>query len=459
MFGLLPYLKVSSSHCSRVFLRSFMNIQTLISDLKDKNKGLKKAEIQGLLAILVSNPQGLSMAELTGLTGVPRETLLSFKASISSYLDDKFEGFCLDPSYITSLKEFKLAEYPWSLLKIEDSSLETLISKLRENANLKPKRELDQFIATSKTSAAKAILAKIKGLADDSDIAFVGDDDFVSLAMENMELGDSSFTVFDIDPQLLEQIRSKSTKGIQTIQHDCRVPLPNLYKGHYDLVITDPPYTPNGVKLFLNRALELLGKADVNDNKYIILYYGNSFKTPEKTLKIQEIIGDMKLLIEDKIDKFARYSGADSMGNASSAYILRVTPFSHVIDVSDDVGVYTHENQKIEKFPYVDHYTFKLYGVDQKLLRSRANLLKALNRFCDMHKLHVVDRVITEFKGGGATITLVLSASNFTVHTWPEFGALHMDLITCSPIYNKDTFRVSINKIFESREAEIRRIE
>jgi S-adenosylmethionine/arginine decarboxylase-like enzyme len=265
--------------------------------------------------------------------------------------------------------------------------------------------------------------------------------------------------VFDIDPELLGEIQARSTKGIQTIQHDCRVMMPNLYKGNYDLVITDPPYTTNGVKIFLNRSIELLGKADVNSNKYIILYYGNSFRTSEKTLKIQEIISDMKLLIEDKIDKFARYTGADSMGNASSAYILRVTPFSHVIDVADDSGVYTHENQKTEKFPYVDHYTFKLFDVEEKMVRSRANLLKSLSRFCDMHKLHVVDRVMTEFKGGGLTLTLVLSSSNFTIHTWPEFRAIHMDLITCTPIYNKDNFRMSLTKIFNAREAEIRKIE
>lgn len=436
-----------------------MNISNLVSDLSHKNKGLKKAEIEGIFQILVNNVGGLSMPELTGLTGIPKETLLNFKESISAFLDEKFDGIKINSSYLTSLQELPLREYPWSLVKIEDSLLEDLVSKLRQDTVFKPKREFDQFIATAKTSAAKAILARIKGLAEDANIAFVGDDDYVSLAMERLDVGKATFTVFDIDPELLEQIRAKSIKGIQTIQHDCRIAFPNIYRDQFNLVITDPPYTSNGVKLFLNRALELLGKATVNDNKYIILYYGNSFRTPEKTLKIQEIISDMKLLIEDKIDKFARYTGADSMGNASSAYILRVTPFSHEIDVADDSGVYTHESHKLEKFPYVDHYTFKLTGVDEKLLRSRASLLKALGRFCDMHRLHVVDRVITEFKGGGATITLVLSASNFTVHTWPEFGALHMDLLTCTPIYNKNNFRVSVNKIFSARDTEIRRIE
>lgn len=436
-----------------------MNIQTVISELTNKNKGLKKAEIEGLLAILSKNSEGLSLADLTGLTGIPKETLITFKESVSAYLDKTYDGFLLDSEYRGPIKEFSLKDYPWSLVTIEDSEIEEIISKLRNDSGFKPKRELDQFIATAKTSAAKALLAKIKGLADDKNIAFVGDDDFVSLAIERLELGNSSFTVFDIDPELLKEIQVRSTKGIQTIQHDCRVTLPNLYKGNFDLVITDPPYTSNGVKIFLNRAVELLGKVDVNANKYIILYYGNSFKTPEKTLKIQEIISDMKLLIEDKIDKFARYTGADSMGNASSAYILRVTPFSHEIDVADDSGVYTHENQKTEKFPYVDHYTFKLFDVDEKMVRSRANLLKSLSRFCDMHKLHVVDRVMTEFKGGGITLTLVLSASNLTVHTWPEFRAIHMDLITCAPIYNKNNFRESINRIFNPEQTEIRKIE
>jgi predicted methyltransferase len=436
-----------------------MNKNTLIYEIRLKNKGLKKAEIEGLLYVLVSNTQGLTLAELTTLTGVPRESLVMFKESISAYLNKESDKVQLSSEFLDAFKELDLKDYKWSLVKLEDTQLHSNLENLRSSTSFTPNRDLDQFIATTQTSVAKALLAKVKGVADDRNIAFVGDDDFVSLAMERLDLGESSFTVFDIDPLLLEEIRTKSIKGIQTIQHDCRTELPALYKDHFDLVFTDPPYTANGVKLFLNRSLELLGKAEVTDNKYIILFYGNSFKTPEKTLKIQEIISDMKLLVEDKIDKFARYSGADSMGNASSAYILKVTPFSHSIDVSDDSGVYTHETHKNEKFPYVDHYTFKLYDVEEKLLRSRANLLKALSRFCDMHKLHVVDRVITEFKGGGVTVTLVLSASNLTVHTWPEFRALHMDLITCNPIYNKSNFRLSLTKIFSAREAEIRKIE
>ena len=260
-----------------------MNISSIISELSNKNKSLKKAEIEGLLAILCKNTQGLSLADLTGLTGIPKETLLTFKDSISPYLNKNYEGFLLSEEYRTELKELSLKEYSWSLVTIENSEIEDLVSKLRSDIQHKPKRELDQFIATVKTSAAKALLAKIKGLTDDKNIAFVGDDDLVSLVMEKMELGNASFTVFDIDPDLLEQIRSKSIKGIQTIQHDCRVEIPNLYKDHFDLVITDPPYTSNCVKIFLNRALELLGKADVNDHKYIILYYGSCFKTPEKT--------------------------------------------------------------------------------------------------------------------------------------------------------------------------------
>jgi S-adenosylmethionine/arginine decarboxylase-like enzyme len=121
--------------------------------------------------------------------------------------------------------------------------------------------------------------------------------------------------------------------------------------------------------------------------------------------------------------------------------------------------IYTFENQKEEKFPFVDHYTFKIFGVPKNVILQKKAVLKITNDFCTTHKLKIVDTKITQFKGKGLSITFILSTSNLLVHTWPELNAVHMDLITCSPIYNKGQMGETISKLFGTSNIEIRRIE
>jgi S-adenosylmethionine/arginine decarboxylase-like enzyme len=248
--------------------------------------------------------------------------------------------------------------------------------------------------------------------------------------------------------------------NIQFITYDVRKDLDARLIGSYDVVITDPPYTRSGIELFLNRCSQAVKKFQSYDSSYILLFYGNSFKTPEKFLKIQELINSFGLVIEDKIDKFARYYGADSIGSASSLYLLKTTPFSTwKPETSLNKNIYTYESQKVEKFPFVDHITAKVFNVPHDKVKSKAFILKAMGEFCNLHKLKVLDRKETEFKNGGLSITFILSTSNLLAHTWPENNAVHIDLLTCSPIHNKTGIYQSLSKLFDTKTIDIRHIE
>jgi S-adenosylmethionine/arginine decarboxylase-like enzyme len=165
-------------------------------------------------------------------------------------------------------------------------------------------------------------------------------------------------------------------------------------------------------------------------------------------------------LIEDKLDKFARYTGAESMGNASSLYILKTTKFTKPLDeTAFSLPIYTYENQKEERFPYVSHYTAKIHGVPKNIINSRSNLLRFLGQFCVLHKLKVVDKKETKFKGMGYSFTFILGSSNLLVHTWPEYSAIHLDLVTCTPIYNKELLGANLQNLFKAANVEIREVE
>lgn len=83
-------------------------------------------------------------------------------------------------------------------------------------------------------------------------------------------------------------------------------------------------------------------------------------------------------------------------------------------------------------FPYFRHYAIKLIFpnkvvIDERFVDKIANLL-IVNL-----KLTVVNQGKYEFTNNGLTKFWVLSQSHLVIHTWPEIGALHVDLMTCNP--------------------------
>jgi len=434
-------------------------VDNLISQLKNTNSSLREAEIEGLLFLLIQS-KGITNTELIQKTGLPKETLRLFLNSIGSYLEEqKGAQVKIKDEFLAKMETLKMRPYEWSLLAYNDPALTQKIREIREKFQLIPKRDYDQFFATCETSVSKYKVMMAKGVIERKKIAFLGDDDWVSLVTGIDSSKHSLIRVFDIDPGILKTIKTLSTelgiKNLFTHQYDVREALLPEFIGGFDVVVTDPPYTKSGIMLFLNRAMQLLNKEG-----YIFLYFGNSFKTPEKFIKIQEIIGRFGLVIEDKIDKFARYHGAESIGSASSLYVLRASEYSH--DLSGAVlpkSIYTFENQKEEKFPFVDHVVFKIAGVSSDILNSKTKLQKLAGDFCKKHRLKVVDTKVTVFKGQGVSLTYILANSNLVIHTWPEYKALHIDLVTCVPIFAKAVLADTLSSLFKTNKIEMTVVE
>jgi S-adenosylmethionine decarboxylase len=120
-------------------------------------------------------------------------------------------------------------------------------------------------------------------------------------------------------------------------------------------------------------------------------------------------------------------------------------------------NIYTFEGEKVpeEKFPFVDHLVFKIFDVKKEIILSKRKLVNILESICKIHKLKVVDRKLTEFKGGGMTVSFILANSNLTVHTWPEYGSVHIDLVSCSPIFNKSELYLTLKKYFETDKIDV----
>ncbi len=439
-----------------------MEKKEFISKLKRAVDGISEAEIEGVLSELLSGG-GISNNLLVQKTGLPKESLKKLKRQLSVYLEqDGSDTVSLNEKGEKMLREMGPNLYLWSfgeLVYVDPDKLE-IFKKIRSEYRKASSRELDQFYASPETSLRKAMVMMGRGEVEGKDVALLGDDDLVSLALVILGARFKSLTVFDVDKALLAFIGSKyddmSNKDARTIFYDCRESLKREHLGRFDTVLTDPPYTRYGSELFLNRALELLKPGA---GRSVFFFYGNSPSSPEKFFKVQEIFNKHGLLIEDKINKFARYDGAESIGSASSLYILKTLQSTSYSGLPTKRKIYTYESEKEEKFPFVDHVVLKAFKVPPVLLKSKKRMLGVLNEFCREHKLKVVDTKITEFKGLGFTFVYVLSNSNLTVHTWPEHGAVHFDLVTCSPIYNKDALASTLSKLFSTDSIEVNFVE
>ncbi|MDO8498622.1 MAG: adenosylmethionine decarboxylase [bacterium] len=80
----------------------------------------------------------------------------------------------------------------------------------------------------------------------------------------------------------------------------------------------------------------------------------------------------------------------------------------------------------------IDHRVAELEGINFKLLNSKKKLLQAAANITEALQLTVVNSFVHRFKPHGISLVLVISQSHLAIHTWPEFGYLHMDVLSCS---------------------------
>ncbi len=262
--------------------------------------------------------------ELVRKSGVSRNVLNQLKESLTLSLmpaSSKTQIRTEDLKFVESIfgEEYGLED---GLL---DFSVSTSQNKLLQK-RLEPLRKYDQFTAIPETVAKRAGIMNFLGDVKGKKILFLGDDDFTSILVAELGLAEQ-ITVLDIDSRILNSINSLSSENdynIKTFEHDVRNPFPKALFGQFDVVFTDPPYTSEGVGLFISRAIDALDKG--NQTARIYFCYGNSDRAKERFLPIYEKIVESGLMIRYIFDKFNRYAGAESIGSSSSLFVTEATP-------------------------------------------------------------------------------------------------------------------------------------
>ena len=199
-----------------------------------------------------------------------------------------------------------------------------VLKKLMDCSALRPEPflMLDQAHATPDTALRRALYMLEEGDLEGREVLFLGDDDLTSVAAGL--LGSArGITAIDIDGRLLgaiEEISDREKLGIECILHDLREPLEEGLVDRFDVVLTDPPYTLPGLRLFLSRAIDAL-----RPRKTSSIYLAFPDKPPLEMLEAHRAINGMGLYVRELIPRFNIYEGAEILANTTFMAKLTVT--------------------------------------------------------------------------------------------------------------------------------------
>lgn len=379
---------------------------------------------------------------------------------------------------------------------------------------------LDQAFCSAETAVKRAMLPFDDQLLLGKRVLCLGDDDCISIALGLLvkklaktgaeKISNTTITVMDTDRRMLDFIEKTARRchlPIVCREIDLRDRLTGMPLQSFDCVMTDPPYTLNGLKLFLSRAIAFIKK----DENLIYCSFGN--KEPQELLEIQQLVLTQQLIFEQIKPAYNQYAGGSRIGNISNLYVLRVLETAYPIIPETSAyhqAVYTGENNpytrtymckrcneqiqvgKGKEFRTIEQ--LKAFGcplcratlfqyqhqermeTDQPKVLGRHVLLEIKN--CDPEKLmceksltkemlhaaslagaKVVSETFHTFSPWGVSGVIIIQESHITIHTWPEYGYAAIDFFTCAADMNISGAVSHLKQALGAKESEMQVIQ
>jgi N4-bis(aminopropyl)spermidine synthase len=298
-----------------------------------------------------------SVAELVCLTGSSRRTVEAVLRAAGPDLESSGGRVRISPpqarAYAAEFRcgEGEPARDPWEELARRDPAALAEAARLIERAPA-PRPELDQVAATPETVLKRGHYLRRSFDLRGAHVLCAGDHDLTSLGL--FLAGGAPglrVSVVDADERLLGYLDTEAQRrgfDVRCYAADLRLGLPAALHGSAQLAFTDPPYTPEGVHLFVTRGLQGIGD---QRNGRVLLAYGHG-EQPALGLAVQEALEPLHLVYEAVLPGFNHYAGAEAIGSAAALYQLRPTrrTGSAARAGADAVrpGLYTHGAQSAE---------------------------------------------------------------------------------------------------------------
>jgi len=310
------------------------------------------------IGCLLTGGEYVSAEELSARTGTSRRTVDAVLRAVGPHLDARDGRMRIGAAHAGAYAgEFGCERRPpvpdpWDELARRDPAALAEATRLVEAAPA-PQRGLDQVPATPATVLKRGHYLVRSFDLSGAHVICVGDHDLTSLGLFLAGGADGlRVSVVDIDERLLEYLGAQAARrgfDIRCYFADLRLGLPPGLHDQGQLVFTDPPYTPEGVHLFVTRGLQGLGD---QRNGRVLLAYGFGEQQAALGLAVQQALGPLQLTYEAVLPAFNRYTGAQAIGSAAALYVLRPTRRTRgAAQASADgarSGLYTHGAQSVE---------------------------------------------------------------------------------------------------------------
>ncbi|HZB23198.1 MAG TPA: bis-aminopropyl spermidine synthase family protein [Gaiellaceae bacterium] len=232
---------------------------------------------------------------------------------------------------------------------VVSSALDACVRDVAHAAKLAPppRFDLDQCHCTVETKLRRVLALHEADALVGRRILVLGDDDATSLAIASVvrRLGSretvAQMTVLDVDRDVVAFVRrglAGAPFPYACVEHDLRRPLPGGLVGCFDVVVTDPPYTHHGARLFLSRAAEALDEGGT-----VLFSFGS--RRLATTAAVQRDLASMGFAIQRLVPDFNAYVGAGVLAGTSNLYVLRATAGVRPLVTGEFAGsLYTAES-------------------------------------------------------------------------------------------------------------------
>jgi N4-bis(aminopropyl)spermidine synthase len=292
--------------------------------------GIDARRVDSVGCLLTDGPFR-SVEELVSLTGTSRRTVEAVLRAAEPQLESSDGRVRICGRHARAYaEEFGCGHDPpvrdpWDELAGRDPAALTEMARLIERGPA-ARRDLDQLPATALTVLKRGHYLLRSFDLRGAHVLCAGDHDLTSLGL--FLAGGAAglrVSVVDIDESLLEYIAAEAGRrgfSIRCYFADLRLGLPDALHDSSQLVFTDPPYTPEGVHLFVTRGLQAL--ADQRNGR-VAVAYGFGEQQPALGLAVQQALSPLHLVYEAVLPAFNRYAGAQAIGAAAALYLLRPT--------------------------------------------------------------------------------------------------------------------------------------
>lgn len=431
-----------------------MNSETEELLINIANKAHLDEGIEGIRSILLTMYRfpTLKNKKVSQKTGIAIPTLAAVRGELvkagliadKTFLGEKGKKWVMKNLNLT----FDYDPFPnqinFDLDEIPDEFL--YLKQIETHLKKRPKAEyaLDQSHANLMTILKRTFYLIKKGEIEGRKIIFLGDDDATSIAVALTGLA-KEITVLDVDERILDFLSNvilhKSLKNFNVVHHDLKNPSPKDIQNNYDVVIMDPPYTNEGLRLFLKRAREVL-KSYININgtlypiigKKCFLCFGN--KPPNDTLNLQLSILDHGFILKEMLPNFNHYKGASIIGQFSHLYYLQsvMATNTQLSYKYESQPLYTSElknGRDLTFRPIGYHFTGEMRFKSKDLLMDNKFIFQAFLESLNSAELTIIDIYNHIYHPFGYSVVAILETSHAALHTWPEHGYASVDFFIC----------------------------